>query len=316
MKFASWFTILALAAVLPVRADLADGVKAIVNDSIITYAQVEQFTAPAADVLRRQYADQPDVYQQKLTQALNDSLEELVKRQLVLHDFDVEGYKLPDGVIDDLVTDRIRERFGDRITLMKTLQSQGMTFEQFRKDIQDQYIISVLRNQNISREIVISPYKVENYYLAHQDDFKLEDQIKLRMIVLNKNATDDTNTVALAGEIHTKLKEGAAFEEMASVYSQGSQKSQGGDWGWIEPGKLRKELADAAAKLKVGQFSDVIETPESCYLMYVEQERPAHVKPLNDVRDEIEKNLRAQEQANLETAWYESLKKKTFIRYF
>jgi len=50
------------------------------------------------------------------------------------------------------------------------------------------------------------------------------------MIVLNKTSGDDTNTASLAGEILAKIKEGATFQEMASVYSQGSQRSQGGDW--------------------------------------------------------------------------------------
>ena len=29
----------------------------------------------------------------------------------------------------------VRERFGDRVTLLKTLQAQGMTFDQFRKPL-------------------------------------------------------------------------------------------------------------------------------------------------------------------------------------
>jgi hypothetical protein len=62
--------------------------------------------------------------------------------------------------------------------------------------------------------------------------------------------------------------------------------------------------------------SDAIETPDACYLMLVEQTRPSHVKQLNDVRDDIEKNLRAQEQARLEKQWIARLKAKTFILYF
>jgi parvulin-like peptidyl-prolyl isomerase len=173
-----------------------------------------------------------------------------------------------------------------------------------------------LRLKNVSQAIVISPFKVETYYLAHQDDFKMEDEIKLRMIVLNKSSADDTNTVKLADEILAKIKEGATFEEMASVYSQGSQQHQGGDWGWVERSVLRKDLADAAFALKPGQVSGVIETPESDYIMLVEDKRPAQVKPLGDVRDDIEKTLRAQEQARLEKQWIDGLKKKTFIRYF
>jgi peptidyl-prolyl cis-trans isomerase SurA len=301
---------------LPLRAELADGVKAVVSDSVITFSQVEDFTAPAAEALHRQYPDAPEIFQQKLNDALGDSLEQLVERQLILRSFETEGYQLPDSAVDQMVQDRIRERFGDRVTFIKTLQAQGMTAEQFRKDVRDQYIITQLRLKNVSQAIVISPYKVETYYLAHQDDFKMEDEIKLRMIVLNKSSADDTNTVKLAGEILAKIKEGATFEEMASVYSQGSQQHQGGDWGWVERSVLRKDLADAAFALKPGQVSGVIETPESDYIMLVEDKRPAQVKPLGDVRDDIEKTLRMQEQARLEKQWIDGLKKKTFIRYF
>jgi peptidyl-prolyl cis-trans isomerase SurA len=297
----------------PLRAELADGIQAVVNDTVVTYGQVKDFTEPAVEALREQYAGQQEAFDQKLSETFKDSLEQLVERQLILHDFDVEGYKLPESVVDGLVQDRIRDRFGDRITLMKTLQAQGETLEEFRKEIREQYIVSALRNKNISQEIIISPYKVENYYQTHQADFKIEDEVKLRMIVLKKTSAADTNTVNLAHEIQSKIKDGAAFSEMESVYTQGSQQKEGD---WYERSVLRKELADAAFTLKVGEVSDVVETPESCYLVMVEQTRPSRIKPLNDVRDDIEKTLRTQEQARIEKQWIDRLKKKTFIRIF
>ncbi|HEU6448799.1 MAG TPA: peptidyl-prolyl cis-trans isomerase [Verrucomicrobiae bacterium] len=300
------------------QAALVDGIKAIVSDKVITYAQVLQFTEPAEIVLRRQYADDPQTFNQKFSQALDDSLEQLVERQLILHDFNNSGYKFPESLLDELVQQRIRERFGgDRITMIKTLQAQGMTVEEFRKQVRDQFIENYMRrNKTGADKIFVSPYKIESYYLAHQDDFKVEDQVKLRMIVLKKDSPDDTNTVAIADEIRQKVKEGATFAEMASVYSQGSQQHEGGDWGWVGRSVLRKELADVAFSLKAGQMSDVIQTPDSVYLMYVEQTRPAHVRPLNDVRDDIEKTLRTQEQARLQKEWIDGLKKKTFIVYY
>ena len=325
MKFFRFIPILAAAFgfSLSLHAELVDDIMAVVNSGVVTYAEVVEFTAPAAQALNREYAGQANLFQQKLDAAINDGLEQLIERQLILRDFDVEGYRLPDTVVDELVQERIRERFGDRITLMKTLQAQGMTFEKFRKDVRDQYIISALRAKNMSPEKnIISPYKVETYYLNHQDDFKVEDEIKLRMIVLNKTSGDDTNTVGLANEILAKIKEGATFQEMATVYSQGSQRSQGGDWGWVQRSVLRKELADVAFALKPGQVSDVIETPGTgetpgaYYIMLVENKRPAHVKPLNEVRDDVEATLRTQLQKQLEQQWIAKLKKNTFIRLY
>jgi parvulin-like peptidyl-prolyl isomerase len=309
--------VLALAVGVPVisRSEVADGIKAVVNDKVITYAEVEDFARDAASALRQQYASQPDVFQQKLNQLLNDALDQLVERQLILHSFDTDGYKLPDGVVDQLVQDRIREQFGDRVTLIKTLQARGMTFEQFRQQVRDQYITTALRNQNVQREVVISPVKILDYYQAHQDDFRVEDQVELRMIVLNKSSADDTNTIRLAREIESKLKEGATFTEMAGIYSQGSQQHQQGDWGWVERSVLRKELGDVAFSLAPGQVSDPIDAPDAVYIMKVEDKKSQHAKPLADVRSDIEKTLRTQQQAHLQKQWIDGLKKKTFIRY-
>jgi len=277
---------------------------------------VNEFAAPGIQALRRQYADQPNVFQQKLGELVQDSLNQLIERQMILHSYETDGYTtLPESVTDQLVKDRIREHFGDRVTLVKSLQAEGITMEDYRKQIRDQYIESIMRSINIQREIVISPYKVETYYQAHQDDYKQEDQVKLRMIVLNKTGANDADTANMAREIQSKISHGADFQEMATLYSQGSQKHQGGDWGWVEKSVLRQDLAETAFGLKPGEVSGVVETPDSCYLMLVEAKKAAQFRPLDEVRGDIEKLLRSQEQARLEKQWIDGLKKKNFVRY-
>ncbi|HWH71021.1 MAG TPA: peptidylprolyl isomerase [Candidatus Sulfotelmatobacter sp.] len=308
---------LIVAGAFQVRAELANGIKAIVHDSVITYEDVESLTGQTADVLARQYRNQPQTFEKKMNDMREENLQKLMDRQLILHEFKTAGYTLPESVIDDVVQERIRSRFGDRVTLTKTLQAQGMTYEKFREQVREQFIVEALRSKNISSEIIISPHKVEAYYLAHRDGFKVEEEVKLRMIVLNKGSETNAPTVRkLADEILCKLKEGAAFAEMATIYSQGSQRNQGGDWGWVEKSVLRKELADVAFGLKPGELSGIIETPESYYLMRVEDARTAHFRSLGEVRDQIERNLLLEERNRLEKQWIERLKKKTFVRYF
>ena len=321
MKIFRFILMLVVAAWSPVfsHADVVDGIEAVVADKVITFAQVEDATRSAEETLRAQYAAEPEVYQQKLDAALHDSLEILVERDLILNNYETGGYnKLPDSLADQLVEENIHERFGDRVTMLKTLQAQGMTLEQYRKELLDRFIETNLRSENIQKNTIISPYKIQMYYQAHPDEFRLEDRVKLRMIVLNKLSPDDTNTLELAREIAGKIKAGSSFTQMAGVYSQGSQQHQGGDWGWVERSVLRKELSDVAFNMSPGQVSAPIETPDAVYLMLVEDKSAAHLKQLTDaeVRNDIEKKLQIQEQARLSKEWIDGLKKKTYVRYF
>jgi len=305
------------------HAELANAIWAIVHDSVITKQEVENTTAPVAEELNRQYRNQPEIFNQKLGEALNDSLERLLERQLILHEFETAGYSVPETVIEEYMEERIRAGFPDRVTFTKTLQAEGSNLEKFRLRMREQFIVEQMRIKNISGEIIISPHKIESYYLAHTNEYKLDDEVKLRMIVLNKPPGGDAAPVRkLAEEIIRKIKEGAAFAEMAAVNSEGRQGREGGDWGWVQKFDrdgalvLRKELADVAFALKPGELSGVIETPEVIYLMLVEDKRPAHVKALSEVRGEIEKNMVTQERERIQKNWIDRLKQKTFIRYF
>ncbi len=296
---------------------LATGINAIVHDSVVTYEQVGSLTDQTADVLRRQYARQPEEFGKRMAKAREENLEKLTSRELILHEFQTAGYALPDSVINDIVESRLRAMFGDRRTAAKTLQARGMNFEKFRQQEKDRFIVDAMRNKNISAEIMISPVKIEAYYKAHPGQFKVEDQVKMRLIALNKSS--DTNALdarKMCEEILSQIKAGASFAEMATNYSQGAEAKRGGERPWDVISELRKELGDAARALKPGEVSDVIETPESCYLVKIEDKKVEHVKPLADVREEIERDLLTQERDRLEKQWIAKLRKKTFVRYF
>lgn len=311
------FLILFLGLAASVRADLVDGIVAVVNRDIVTRQEVKDLAAPAIDSLQRQYTSDSPAYEEQVTGALTNSLEILIERELIMRYFDTAGYKLPESAVDELVDDRIRDQFGgDRVTMMKTLQAQGITLEQFRDQVRERYIETALRQKMVSQASVVSPYQIQKYYEAHQADYHVEDEVKLRMIVLNKSDASDTNTLAQAQEILAKIHAGASFTNMAMVYSQGSEKNYGGEMGWLERSALRTELVDAAFALKPGEVSNVIDTPDSCYILQVEDKHAAHVRPIGEVRDDIEKTLLAQQHDQLERNWIESLRRKTFVRYF
>ncbi len=362
-------TVLALALVhssAPAEYELSNGIAAIADDSVITHEDVRQASAEAVELYRRTYFNNPELFEQKRIAAMSEALEQLIDKQLVLHDFKNLGGVLQESYIDDAIKDRIRERFSDRVTLTKTLQAQHITSEPFRQRMRDEIITSIMERKNVREAILVSPAKIERYYQTNLHRFKLGDQIKLRMIVLNRSPAASADEIRqLASEIKSKIDEGAPFAEMATIYSEGSQRTQGGLWGWVEESKLKKGLSELAFALQPGQCSKVISLgntgdgtywiyqydpsgnltagrkfterdtfleekafpsvtgqedlpaqPQEFYLLFVEERQVARTRPLQEVRDEIEKDLLVQERARLQKKWIERLRTKSFVVIF
>ncbi|MBL6763343.1 MAG: peptidyl-prolyl cis-trans isomerase [Verrucomicrobiae bacterium] len=296
---------------------LLNGIVAIVNDTVITENEAREYIEPVIDFLKERHRNNSGAFQEEAMKAYRDGLNQLIERQLMLDDFKKAGFNLPERFIEDFVQERIREQYGDRSRLIKTLEERGRSYAEFRQEIRDQFIVEQMQNFHISSAIIVSPADIEKYYREHIKDYRLPDQIKLSMIVLNKQeGADNSGIEALATEILKKIRGGADFAEMANIYSEGSQRTEGGDWGWIETKVLREELAKAASLLKAEEVGEVINTPDAAYIMRVDKIRIAYVRPLHEVRAEIEKTLKAEERKRLQDQYVSRLRKKAFIRFF
>jgi peptidyl-prolyl cis-trans isomerase SurA len=304
--------VLGLSPLTRAQPKLANGVAVIVNDVVITYKDVQNLITRDLEFLERRYAGQPKMLEQKINELTKERIEELVESQLILHEFETKGHKLPESYIEARINQDIR----DRLTLTKTLQSQGLTYEAYRKKVRENIIVEAMWRHNISDEVLISPHKIEMYYVENKEKFKVDEQVKLRMIVLTNRPNDKLfSPTKMAQEIVQKVKDGAPFAEMAKIYSQGSQAVEGGDWGWVEKQVLRKDLSEKAFGMKPGELA-LVESTEAAYIMLVENRQPAHIKSLSEVREEIESTLKAEENKRLRKKWLDRLRTKSFIQYF
>ena len=60
----------------------------------------------------------------------------------------------------------------------------------------------------------------------------------------------------------------------------------------------------------------MIDLPDSVWLLQVEERRAARSRPLSEVRDQIERELRIRESERQEEKWVKRLKEKSFVRYY
>ncbi len=183
------FTMLAIALLAFTRTSLAvdiiDGVAAIVNDKIITYSEVRDFVQPVAQQLRRNFSGQDLVTE--VRKAEMDALDQLIERALIIQEFKEKGYKIPDTAIEQQVNDIISNDYGgNRAAFVKTLEAENLTLSQYRDQVRDRVIIQAMRSHKTQQTIVVSPYKIEKYYNENLDQYKVGEQIKLRMIFIKR----------------------------------------------------------------------------------------------------------------------------------
>ena len=288
------------------------------NDKIITRQMVTDAMGREAELLRRQYARQPQLFGQKYTQLQADTLEALIRRELVLIEYQEKGYKLPESIIEQRILEDIRTEYGNRVTLIKSLQQSDMTYEEFARYQREKIIQMVMRGQFISKaNIVISPRQIEEYYVANKDTFRSGIEIRLRIIFLDdKKHGGAEDTRKLADEIHRVLQTGDSFAEVASVYSDQNRARGGLRSEWIQRGVLAPALEKAAFALGQGQVSPVVATPQGCFILRCEEISQANLKSLAEVRGQIEQTLLETEQQAREDKWFERLKRKSHVRQF
>ncbi len=291
------------------------GIEVVINDRLILGSDLSERMQASADRLRGTYRNQPAVLRRMLEDLHRDTLEHLVDRALILEECERGPLGLdPEALRQDLAQE-IRSRYGDTNTFLRALAARGMTPEDYRKRHDEEIIFQVRRQEELKKAPKPTDEKIQQFYAANSSRFDVPEQVKLRLIACNTSTGTGPSARKRVEDILAKLEQGALFADLAKTYSQESHAAVGGDRGWVQQSVLRKDLAEVAFSLKPGTHSGVIETPEVCYLLLVEDKRPARSKPFEEVREDIARSLSAQHGEAMVKAWLNGLRADAFIRY-
>jgi parvulin-like peptidyl-prolyl isomerase len=329
MKTIKWLALagFVLSLARPAQAQVVDGIAAVVGDKVITFSEVRKQVDPTEKLLRETYRE-PEL-SRKIKEARLNGLRALIERQLIIQDFKKQGFFIPENVIEDRMKDVIaREYDGDRTAFIKTLLANGLSVESFKQDIRDQTIVQAMRQKNVSSAVIVSPYRVEQYYQDRIKDFAKPAQVKLNQIFMKrsaylekrKNAKGEEESydqnLAQMSEILYKLNTGSDFAKLARDYSEDSRRNEGGDFGWKAADEMRPEIAKVAFSLKPGQTSSVISTDDGYFIIRVTDRRRPSVLAMTEVRPQVEKILIQEERERLQQEWLDGLRAKSFVKMF
>jgi len=167
----------------------------------------------------------------------------------------------------------------------------------------------LLDKSRLLAQVQVAPEDVRTYYNEHQDQYRVPEEVKVSHILIKTPSPGadgkvDDKAVAearnQADDVLKQLKAGAKFEDLAKKYSDdpGSGK-QGGDLGWIGRGRTVPEFEKAAFALPIGQLSDLVKSSYGFHIMRVSDKHQAHVKTIDEVKDQIEPLIRQNKVSKL-----------------
>jgi len=242
--------------------------------------------------------------QQKLLTAIsaaatvsNREIEEQVKKDATKVKFDYAILTLDDVKKQVKVTDIELKAFYE--------QNKQQYVNSIPEKRKARYVI--IDNAKVAASVPVSQADLQAYYNQHQDDYRISETVTVRHILI-KTPTPDANgkvdqkgvdaSKAKAEDVQKQLKSGADFGDLAKKYSDDPGSAQEG--GLLPPitrGRTVPEFEQAAFNTPKGQTTDIIRTSYGFHIIRVEDKQTARMKPLDEVKVQIEPAVKQQKTA-------------------
>jgi peptidyl-prolyl cis-trans isomerase D len=159
------------------------------------------------------------------------------------------------------------------------------------------YQVVVLDQDKVAATINVTDEQLRTAYSNALDNFRMPERVHARHILLKTEGKSDAEKAALkakAEDLLKQLKNGADFAELAKKYSDDGSKEQGGDLGWFVRNQMVPEFDSVAFALKPKELSGVVTSQFGYHIIQTLEKDPAKLKPFEEVKDELAKEVRAQ----------------------
>lgn len=231
-------------------------------------------------------------------------LNSLIIKKIIKLEAKKQNIKVTKDEIQDEL-DKTIENFGSKEAFKNTLEYYGITEDSLKEDIELNLYVSKL----LKSEVKITEEEMKDYFEENKDDFKQEEQVKARHILVENEKT--------AKEIKQKLDNGENFEELAKKYSTDTEtKEKGGDLGFFSKGEMVKEFEEVAFSLKVGEISNPVKTKYGYHIIKVEDRKEAKEANYEESKEEIREKLFEEKLPDVYQSWIEEKMKEYNVQTF
>ncbi|MES2037863.1 MAG: peptidylprolyl isomerase [Pseudomonadota bacterium] len=258
------------------KAQKVNSIVVVVNDEVITRQELDARILEIEMQLKKQGTPLPDraVLQKQL-------LERMITDRAQMQLAKENGMR-----VDDVMLDRTMLRLAEQNKMSlpefrNQIEREGTPYAKFREQIRDDILMQRIREREVDSKIQVSETEIDNYLAAEANNkTAAKQELNLAHILISIPEKASAEQIAArrarAEEVLKKLREGADFAKTAVTYSDSSEALKGGDIGWREQDRLPQLFVDAISKVKVGEFSDIVRSPNGFHIVKVNGKRAAN----------------------------------------
>jgi peptidyl-prolyl cis-trans isomerase SurA len=294
---------------------VVNGIAAIVNDEIITLYEVNREAQPVIREAEKKSA----VDAATRTQIRRAALEHLIDKKLLDQKVKELNIKVSDEEIKQAIDDVKRQNnMASQEVLVTALASQGLTYEQYRTQLQEQIEKLKLVSMEVRAKIQVGETEMREYYEANRAKYTEEETFRARHIFFRTNekapAEDIKRSMNTALMVLAEAKGGKDFAELAKSYSEDpAARKDGGALGTFKKGEMMPELEAAILSMKPGEVSELVHTPSGFHIIKLEERTSGKVKSFESVKTEIEDLLYRKKSEERFSQWAKELRSKASI---
>jgi peptidyl-prolyl cis-trans isomerase SurA len=202
------------------------------------------------------------------------------------------------------------------------LVESGMSYEEFEKNLEKQYVVARVQQQEIMPRVQLTDEESKEYYRTHTAEFEKPATITIRDIFVSVpttaagvNVAVDDEAAKKVADIRARAAKGEDFAKLVAEVSESPSKANGGLIGPINVSELAPQVRAIIDKLKVGEVSEAIRTPNGYQLIKLETRSEAAPEAFENVRDQIAEKVGSSRMEGEQKKYIEKLRAQAIIEW-
>ena len=268
-----------------------DKIVATVNGEPVTLSELERILHPV--YTRYDQVFEGEELEQYRVRARRELVEQLIENKLILQKAKSEGISLTEAALEEELAE-VKDKFGSMEEFERALKREGLDLRQYKSELKDQLTVRAMIEREVVPKAKVRPQEVETYYKDHQDEFLAPEEVHLQHILVKDSRKE-------IEEIYKQLEAGKDL------------KDRWVDLGFMPRNRLKPELDNVVKSLKVGQYSQIIETKVGYYIILLKGSKPPRTLLLSEIWDVLKDKLFKIKLRREHKKWIETLKAKSHI---